>query len=135
MKKLFFAFTLFAATMTITSCNKNQKAVKKLEGDWEQVSVDGVTVPDSSKITLHFELCKLKKDEWCEMSSTEADGTSSGTYFYKVTNDGEYLTQKISDPTKGTIEMGGNIVELTDDKLILEVNFLGAVTSSEYKKK
>ena len=134
-KNIFRIFLVISTVSVIVSCSKDQKAVKDLEGDWEEVAIDGEIVPDSSKGTMTFEYCKLKKDEWCEMYYTEYDGSSSGIYYYKVTNKGEYLTQKIEDPSKGTIEISGNINELTDDKLVLEMNFLGIITTTEYKKK
>lgn len=60
MKRLLLiSAVLFAVLMT--ACNKNQKAIQKLEGDWEEVSVDGVAVPENEKGVMHFEYCELKK--------------------------------------------------------------------------
>ncbi len=117
-----------------TSCSKDQKAVKTLEGDWEEVTVDGTTVPDSLKGVLHFDFCKLKKDEWCKMNYTDNDGVNSGDYDYKITDKGTMMTQKIEDPSKGSIQITGDIEELTDTKLVLEMNIFGIITNTEYKK-
>lgn len=134
MKKVLFLFTL-ALIGIVVSCNRNQKAVKKLEGDWEEVSINGQAVADSSKGTMHFGYCKLKKDEWCTVSYTDSDGYNAGDYDYQVSDKGEVMTQRFTDSTKGSIEISGKIKELTDEQLILELNYFGFITTTEYKKK
>jgi len=134
MRKLIFAAVAVFA-IGLVACNKDQKAVKTLEGDWEEVSVDGTAVPDSLKGTLHFDFCKLNKDEWCTANYTDSDGTSSGNYEYKVSEKGTVLTQRVTEEGKGTIEIPGTIKELTETSLELETNLLGTVTNTVYSKK
>lgn len=134
MKKYLY-LNLLVVALVMMSCNKDQQAVKALEGDWLEVSIDGTPVAAGDAGTVHFDYCKLKKDEWCTMSYTDSDGSSTGNYDYKVQDKGEVMVQRIEDSTKGFIELQGNIVELSDEKLILEMSFFGVVTKTEYKKK
>lgn len=134
MKKAFF-ITLVAIVALVSSCNKNQKAIKTLEGDWEEVSIDGVTIPEGEKGTAHFEYCKLKKDEWCTMSYTDSDGFNAGDFEYQVKDKGEVMVQRYVDSTKGSVEIQGKIVELDEEKLILEMSLFTFITTTEYKKK
>lgn len=134
MKKIVF-ISMVALTVLMLSCNKNKRAVKLLEGNWEEVSIDGVPVAEADKGVVHFEYCKLKKDEWCTMSYTDSDGTNSGDYDYLVKEKGEVMVQRYQDTTKGTVELTGKIIELDESKLILEMSLFTFVTTTEYKKK
>ena len=71
MKKLFF---IPLAALLLFSCNKDQAAVKKLDGTWNVTeaiavtSVGSVSVPNDilegeAVYTLTFNACKLKNDE------------------------------------------------------------------------
>lgn len=134
MKRLVL-ISMVALTLVAVSCNKNKRAVKLLEGNWEEVSIDGVPVAEGEKGVVHFESCKLKKDEWCTMSYTDSDGNNSGNYEYVVKEKGEVMVQRYQDSTKGTVELTGKIKELDDSKLILEMSLFTFVTTTEYKKK
>jgi hypothetical protein len=88
------------------ACNKDQQAVKKLDGTWKAqfyyVTEDGeksdnlAASPDSFSFTMTFESCKLKNDEFCSASSTTTfDGESETTSFlYRVINDGTVMELK-----------------------------------------
>ncbi|MEX1001892.1 MAG: hypothetical protein WDZ35_07245 [Crocinitomicaceae bacterium] len=132
MKKLFYVATLILA-VAVVSCSKDQRAVKKLDGTWEEVSFDGQTVPDSSKGQVTFTNCKLKKEEWCPATYTDSDGNSD-TWDYKVTGDGTTLTYQVEDPNFGTFSISSTIDELTSDKLVLTTTFFGSTSTAEYKK-
>jgi len=134
MKKILVVSTLFLSALMI-SCNKNQKAVKELEGNWEEVTIDGTNVPEADRGTINFDYCKLKKDEWCQMTYTNSDGYSAGSNNYKVIEKGEVLVQMIQDSTKGSIELQANIIELTKTDLKLELSYFGFVTTTTYQKK
>mgnify|MGYP007077387048 CR=1 FL=1 len=133
MKKIVFV-SLALIALVVVSCNKDQKAVKELEGTWEISKQDGQTVADSNKFTIKFEACKLKKDEWCSYTQTSNDGYSYSSD-YKVIDDGTTLVQSVTDSTKGNIELSSTIDELTDSKLKLTLNFGGFLTTSEFDKK
>lgn len=134
MKKIVLV-SMVALTLLMLSCNKNMRAVKQLEGDWEEVSIDGVPVAESERGVMHFDYCKLKKDEWCTMSYTDSDGNNAGDYDYLVKDKGEVMVQRYQDSTKGTIEITGNIIELDESKLILQMSLFTFVTTTEFKKK
>ena len=127
-----FLFVLFIGAMTFVSCNKDQKAVKKLSGSWEEVSIDGTPVPEDEKGVTVYNDCKLKNDEYCTGTYTDSEGNSEA-FEYKVTGDGSVLTQKVEDPEFGTFEFPLTITELTNDKLVLTISLFGSQTV-EYKK-
>ena len=98
MKKLLFVAIAFAG-LTLVSCNKDQAAVKKLDGTWNVTSMksDGTELISSDfKVSMTFNACKLKKDEWCTGSSTVtfAGQTSTASSVYRVTGDGTTLESK-----------------------------------------
>lgn len=97
------AFFTAAAAFMFTSCNKDQAAVNKMEGEWkvktsktylngtEVQPAEGEETPD---MTLTFEKCKLADAEWCDASmAVSFDGASITTDFkYNVSNDGESMS-------------------------------------------
>lgn len=107
------------------ACNKNQSAVKKLDGTWKATSFAvtdsaGVTVDYISfiEVSFQFDGCKLKKDEYCNMSTTTTTNifgiTSSTTQsdLFRVIDDGTTLEIK-TDSTTSTM----TILELTKSNL------------------
>ena len=122
MKKLLFVAIAFAG-LALVSCNKDQAAVKKLDGTWNvtsstttsgSVTVDNMQYVD--KITMTFTACKLKKDEWCTSTSTVSAGSLSFTEndVFKVTNDGTKMELKCDTCSTSTIM---TIDELTKTNL------------------
>lgn len=103
MRKLLFVAIAFTG-LALVSCNKDQSAVKKLDGAWNVTEASsetgGVTVDllDGfiTSMTMTFTSCKLKKDEWCTGSSTVVFGTLSQTdaSVFRVTGDGTTLESK-----------------------------------------
>lgn len=134
MKKLIIALVAISA-IGVASCNKDQQVVKELEGDWEEVSIDGEVIPDSMRGTLSFEYCKLRSDEWCTANYTDASGEASGAFEYNVSEKGTVLTQRITEEGKGTFELAGDIIELTETTLELSVTFFEETTTTVYQKK
>lgn len=132
MKKLSLLFAL-SFLLVLVSCNKDQQAVKMLDGSWEEVAINGDAVPDSSKGKYTFESCKLKSEEFCNAFYTDSDGGVTD-YTFSVGEKGTTLSFKIEDPTFGAIQITSAIVELTDSKLILNLSFFGQTTETEYKK-
>lgn len=106
---------LMIATIALiaVACNKNQAAVRKLDGTWKATTYnyteDGVTINllgagFITGATFDFEGCKLKDDEFCNVTTTISTilGADSETGLYNVTNDGETLQIK-DDPSSTTI--------------------------------
>jgi len=111
--------------VTAIACNKNQKAVKKLDGEWKVTKLtfteDNISVTETDyNMTMTFDNCKLKDNEYCSMTRVHSDGSDTYTYsgFYKVTSDGTVLV--LADDLTGTDSENLTIIELSSDKLILE---------------
>jgi hypothetical protein len=122
MKKVLFIaiIALFAI-----SCNKNQRAVKKLSGKWEATKFASTDSSGTTtdiigliNVTYEFDNCKLKNDEYCNMTTTTTSnffGVSTSTTqndMYRVVDDGITLEIK-NDSTSNSI----TIVELTNKNL------------------
>jgi hypothetical protein len=127
---LFLTFSFIA--LMLTGCNKNQKAVKKLSGEWSATKIlesNGNTVTDLKtqgvNATFKFNKCKLKNDEYCEYSLTivttigSITNTQTENGFYKVTDDGAKMiqTDNITTGTPVTVD----IVNLTKKKATLKI--------------
>jgi hypothetical protein len=99
MKKILM---IAAAVLLMVSCDKDQKAVKKLDGKWNVtkmlVTEDGKSldlITFGAVVEYSFNSCKLADDEFCDVSVVftalgETSETSSGKF--KVTGDGTVLT-------------------------------------------
>tara|TARA_B110000046_G_C12981533_1_gene393560 strand:+ start:1013 stop:1591 length:579 start_codon:yes stop_codon:yes gene_type:complete len=120
MKKVLM---IAAIALIAVACNKNQAAVKKLDGTWSATSYtyteDGVTLDllESgfiTSVTYTFDNCKLKDDEFCNLTTTVVSsfGTVTEDDLYSVTNDGETLQTK--DDASSTTVNSITIDELTN---------------------
>ncbi|NOQ76029.1 MAG: hypothetical protein GQ574_28745 [Crocinitomix sp.] len=104
MKKVGIVLML---ALFVTACNKNQKAVNKLEGTWNATHfittdlADGETtdIIASGYLNLEytFEDCKLKKEEGCLLHAKNIvnPGGPSVTeieYTYTISEDGTKMT-------------------------------------------
>ncbi len=124
MKKiLFFAFAL----AVLASCNKDQAAVKKLDGSWTATAwseTDGGVTVDQIALgftaSMLFDECKLKTDEWCTGSLTAGFGGFSATedLVWRVTGDGTTLETK--DSLESSTISSSTIVDLSKTTLILQ---------------
>ena len=138
MKKLFMIATV---ALLAVACNKNQSAVKKLDGQWNVTkmlitedgkSIDIIGLGASS--TMTFNACKLKDNEYCDMSATTTfDGdTDVATGVFKVTEDGTKLVQADSDTSSTTTTM--DIIELTNSNASLMYTEDGGTTEIDLVK-
>lgn len=122
MKKLLFiAFVL----VTIVSCNKDQKAVKTLDGKWAATSfvvTEGLVSIDFLELGISYEMqftnCKLKDEETCDVIITSSDGddTEKNNGQYRVFNDGTSMELLNIDGQSSDLL---TIEELSKSKLIL----------------
>lgn len=130
MKNVFLGIMSFILVLSIASCNKDQRSVKKLSGEWTLVKVAGFTVDLSGEETqtMNFNECKLKDDEYC--SVTIISGDSSETTQYKVTNDGETLVYRDEDGDEDQF----TIITLEKEKLVLKMNLEGQLVDFEFSK-
>jgi len=109
------------------ACNKNQSAVKKLDGVWNVTKFattdsSGVSVDLSSLIQMEytFDGCKLKDNEYCNVSvkTTFFGQSDTQTSLYTVKNDGETLEFKQSDSLATVTTL--DIVSLSRSTLVLK---------------
>jgi len=145
MKKLLFFLSL---TALIVACNKNQKAVKVLEGSWSADKMEVTYVVLGTSLTkdivgeggsaiFSFTRCKLKDVEWCDFSMDIHDAVADTTYaysgFFRVVSDGKLIETKETDST-GFQVIG--IDELT--KSNLKINYvsdeLGGPVVAEFSR-
>jgi len=126
MKKL---FVLALVVVAAVACNKDQQAVKKLEGTWNmtkmETTVDLLGTPVTIDViglggsgTMTFTNCKLKNDEWCNVSTTFTfpdEDPEESVDLYRVTGDGTMLEVKESDTSSTITAM--TIIELTKEDL------------------
>ncbi|MFD1552069.1 hypothetical protein DNU06_00775 [Putridiphycobacter roseus] len=131
MKKTLIVMMSFAFVFTIASCNKNQKAVKNLDGSWKLVKVNGEAVEEDEAATYDFDNCKLKSEEYCDLTITEDGSVETATY--KVTDDGEKLVLR-ADVGGVAFELESEITELTSTTLIFKTTFLEETSISELTK-
>lgn len=143
MKNLFVT-CLAVMALVLVSCNKNQAAVKKLDGTWTAtemmfseggLSLDLIDLGGSGSFT--FNSCKLKKDEWCTGSSTLTTpallggATETTSQLYRVIEDGTKMEMKESDTSTATII---TIVSLTEESLEMTFTDDGADVSVKATK-
>jgi hypothetical protein len=108
MKKIFGLLVL----IILIACNKNQSSVRKLDGTWKITSYkvtyagqDYQFINPFYGIKFVFTKCKLKKDEYCDMSqivTSTASGSVEETttnYQYKVLDRGRVLELKENSKT------------------------------------
>lgn len=128
MKKL-ISTGLLSILFVAVSCNKDQAAVNKLDGNWNATKavmtesnlgfgIDLILLGGS--LTFSFDDCKLKNDEWCHATSTLTfDGdTESETLLYRVSGDGTVLESKTSDTSAVITTI--SIIELNRKNCILK---------------
>ncbi len=129
--RFIFLIPLFIIGLISTNCNKNQKAVKRLSGQWKSTNVFETIGNNATDLatqgvsyTFDFNKCKLNKDEFCEYSVTKnapLNGTNESITtkgFYKVSDDGKIM-ETTNDLNNGTIKIY-NIVELDKKKAVLK---------------
>jgi len=116
MKKILMIALIAIAAI---SCNKDQKAVKKLDGEWKAtkfIDADEPAVNYAAVIDIRviFTECELKDDDYCTMTTKVTfDGdTQTETGLFKVSGDGTTMEFKGSDGTIETFE----ITELSKDE-------------------
>ena len=140
MKKIIL---IASVILLAVACNKNQKAVKLLAGDWEATKIKGDVngqIIDAVAIglidvTYHFDNCELEDDNFCNMSSTTITAFNSTpkvtNELYTIESDGTVMKIK-TDSTVKTF----TIIELTEDFLKSEtVDENNKTVEIELKKK
>lgn len=127
MKKLLM---IASVVVLAAACDKNQKAVKKIDGSWNATSYvetwGGTTedyIADGLVFKMDFDNCKLKDDEFCRVTITQID--DGDTYVeimdYRVAGYGTSL--ELREPGYPSDLIYFKIVECTKDTLVLELDY------------
>ncbi|UKN01869.1 hypothetical protein K6119_19280 [Paracrocinitomix mangrovi] len=141
MRKLTLIALAFVG-VTLVSCNKDQAAVKKLDGSWNATkmvasgggfTIDIIGAGGSAEWT--FNSCKLKNDEWCTGSATLnfLGDTDTENYVFRVTGDGTTLETK--EHADSTDVSSIQIIELTKSNCVLKQVDGDSTTDIELEKK
>jgi len=128
MKNVFF-FLSISALLILTACDKDQKAVKMLDGTWELSAVNGFPIPVNSEAyhTYTFSNCKLKDNEYCDVVYT--DNSETWNFLYNVSGKGTVMTVKSGNEVRSF-----TIVELEKEKFITTTVLEGNTITFSYKK-
>lgn len=120
MKTLLSFLILFL--LIASSCSKNQRKVKRIDGKWNVVdaTIQGFGNADPDVI-YEFEFCKLRQDEFCDFSvhNFETDDLSTGVY--SISNRGTTLEMTVSNGF-GFEYREYTIVRMTPWRMVLENN-------------
>jgi len=115
--------------LMIVSCNKDQKAVKMLDGKWKMTKFNNQVVPDANATTWTFTNCKLKTDELCDVKAQS--GSQTLDYKYLVKDDGKTLIVKNS---AGTVEIQNYTITSLDKSALVVTYSEGGTVTVEYTK-
>lgn len=118
--------------LLVVACNKDQKAVRKLDGKWVATSYietyggssEDYVATEGYKLSFTFDNCKLKDDEFCRLiweESYPGDDIYTEIYDYRVAGGGTSL--ELREPSYPADLLYFKIVEFKKDKLKLEINF------------
>lgn len=131
--KTFFKGALFtaAAALMLTSCNKDQTAINRMEGEWTvkstQVFENNVEVTDTTGsstevTTFTFEKCKLADNEFCNATLAVTGGSLNFTtaFKYNVSDDATKMVWDMDNDLATTTDRINATVEKISKK---EVNF------------
>lgn len=127
MKKLLMIAVI---ALVAVACNKDQKVVKKLDGTWNCTSwmetYGGSSeeyIADGYTFKMGFNNCKLKDDEFCEVTITQTYDGESDIYAmeYRVAGGGTSLEIREKDyPSELTLF---GIEEFEKDKMTLHLDY------------
>jgi hypothetical protein len=128
---------LYSALMLLVfaGCNKDQRAVRILDGSWQLTKENGAPVEFGYSEQITFSNCKLKKDEYCTIKFDIADSGESFSFVgdYKVMDKGETLELRFTFFGESEIQRM-KIKELTKSKLVLEQTEGSSIYTAEYNK-
>jgi hypothetical protein len=122
--------TSILLAFAVVSFNKDQRAVKRLDGKWKLTKYNNQAVPEAQAAVITFTSCKLKTDELCDVSVTTGSQTQS--YKYLVKNEGKTIIVK--DNTGAFILQEMTIETLDKTTLVLKYTEDGEQVTNEYVK-
>lgn len=98
MKRLLLPGLILLFLISLSACNKNNRAIRKLDGKWNviQSTVVGLGDLEPDRI-FEFERCKLNQDDYCEFSVHDFDVNTVQGGLFRVSNSGSKLELFWSD--------------------------------------
>lgn len=126
---------IVAILFIAVSCDKDQRAVRKLDGKWNAtkfVEIDNGQSFDWIAFgliyTMEFSNCKLKDNEWCSLETTTTFSSDSNidNVSYKVSNDGRTLTM-VNSPQDTEFPTVFDVIDLKSKTVNLELKSNGEV--------
>ncbi len=129
MKNRIIAYFVLIAFLAL-GCNKDQQAIKRLEGRWKQNKLNGLVVSEEQSATWTVSPCKLKNDELCSVSSQI--GNETVNYKFLIQDDGKTFVLKNGS---GTITIQTYTIDYLDKSTLRLVHSTGISNiTTEYKK-
>jgi hypothetical protein len=132
MKNVLLMF--FAVAVLFSSCSKDQKVVKELDGSWiiSSRTTDGVAAPSSeiNGVTYNFKACKVKDGD-CDGSISAPDsskGTVTYDFKYSISEKGTKFNITISLLGILSETISADIVEHSKSKFVYK--FIDQTTTS-----
>jgi hypothetical protein len=124
--RAYFVLILFLAL----SCNKDQQAIKRLEGKWKQNKLNGQVVSEEQSSIWTISPCKLKNDELCSVSSQI--GNETVNYKFLIRDNGKTFVMKNGS---GTTTIQTYTIDYLDKSTLRLVHSTGISSiTTEYKK-
>lgn len=113
---------LITSVFVFSSCNKNQRTVKRIDGKWNVIEANVVGIGEMDPdIIYEFEFCKLKHNDFCDFSMHNFDTDDVQTGVYSIDDFGTTLNVTISDGF-GVEYQEFKIERLSTRKMILHNN-------------
>ncbi len=140
MKTLKLLFVATALSLVVFACNKNQKVVRQLNGEWKITEMkyngDPVDKSEYENTTYTFEKCKVSKGD-CDGEMKTVDpskGTVTFPFTYSIDEKGTEIT--INLEVFGFVESEtGEILEHSKKKFVWSVEDAdGDVTETTMEK-
>jgi len=106
--------TLILIAITLLACDKNQRTVKKLDGQWKShklilASQPTINLAAFGDLTLTFNECELEDDEYCTMNTSikivNQANTTESTGLFKVSGEGTELEFKPDEPSENSTQL------------------------------
>ena len=139
--KYILLFSIFL--ISLTACNKNQKATNKLDGEWKATKYIGTDINGNTgdfisygyNIIFSFNECSLKDQGYCEHSRTISlnnNPSETFSYSYKVTTEGNII--ELNDISTSA-ELGTMVIhKLSKKNLIISEKFSSTSFQMEFEK-
>lgn len=140
MKKIVGTLFITVLLVSLFGCNKNQKVVRQLNGEWEvtDYKINGTSVmsaDEEGSIKYKFEKCRVNNED-CEGVMTLNDpekGDMPFPFKYNISEDGTVITIKLSFFGEEDVQKG-DIIEHSRSKFVWSYTEDGEVQETTIEK-